>query len=153
MHSRFKKSATLSAFGAAAALAASGLMVAPAAADDAPAPTVTVDQLAPQAFAIPGVVGVTTNGTDIFIKVDDSADGSGGMQANAKSADVTSQANALAAQFAGVKVVEGTIMQATSSNEVVGGAGIAMGYDENSAQGVCSVGFNAWSPEGKPAVL
>ena len=153
MHNSYKRAARLSAFGAAAALAASGLMVAPAVADDAPAPTTTVEELAPQALAIPGVVGVTTNGTDIFIKVDDSADGSGGMQANSKSADVTSQANALAAQFAGVQVVEGTIMKATSTDEVVGGAGIAMGYDENSAQGVCSVGFNAWSPEGEPAVL
>ena len=153
MHNSYKRAARLSAFGAAAALAASGLMVAPAAADDAPVPTITVEELAPQAFAIPGVVGVTTNGTDIFIKVDDSADGSGGMQANSKSADVTSQANALAAQFAGVQVVEGTIMEATSTDEVVGGAGIAMGYDEQSAQGVCSVGFNAWSPEGEPAVL
>ncbi|MGO2528779.1 MAG: trypsin-like serine protease, partial [Microbacterium gubbeenense] len=127
--------------------------VAPAAADDAPAPTTTVEELAPQALAIPGVVGVTTDGIDIFIKVDDSADGSGGMQANAKSADVTSQANALAAQFAGVKVVEGTIMEATSSDEVVGGAGIAMPDFTTGSVGVCSVGFNAWSPEGKPAVL
>jgi len=128
-------------------------MVAPAVADDAPVPTTSVEALAPIAFKIPGVVGVTTNGTEIFIKVDDSADGSGGMQANAANADATSQANALAAEFEGVKVVPGTVMQATSTDQVVGGAGIAMGYDEQSGQGVCSVGFNAWSPEGKPAVL
>ncbi|HJB62975.1 MAG TPA: S1 family peptidase [Candidatus Microbacterium pullistercoris] len=149
MSSTFKRGARLSAIGAAAALAAGGLMVAPAAAEEA-APAANLDQIAAQAFGIPGVVGVTTDNQSIFIKVLGES-GEGGIAP--MSASNEQSVNDLASQFGNVQVVEGQAFTPVATNDVVGGAGYMTTDDGMTSAGACSVGFSAWSPNGDPAII
>lgn len=123
-------------------------MVAPAAANEAP--SASLDEIASQAFGIPGVVAVTTDNTQIYIEVLNEQ-GEGGIEP--LSADGQQSVEALAAEFANVTVEEGEPMQPLATNDVVGGAGYVGFNDAMTAGALCSVGFSAWAPNGDPAII
>jgi LPXTG-motif cell wall-anchored protein len=143
------RAAKLSAFGAAAALVASGVVVAPAFAAEA-APKAELDQVAAEAFQVPGVVAVVTDGNGIQIKVADES-GEGGLTALAAPVDGVS-AEAIAAKFSNVEVVPGEEISAISADEVVGGAGYLSGSGDT-LNSSCSLGFSAWDASGAPALV
>lgn len=147
----FNRAAKLSAFGAAAALVASGVVAAPALAAEA-APQAELDQVAAEAFQVPGVVAVVTDGNGIQIKVADES-GEGGFTALAAPVDGESiSAEAIAAKFSNVEVVGGEAFDAISSDEVVGGAGYLSGSGDT-LNSSCSLGFSAWDASGAPALV
>ncbi|GGF49237.1 hypothetical protein GCM10010922_26410 [Microbacterium sorbitolivorans] len=151
MRFTFNRAAKLSAFGAAAALVASGVVAAPALAAEA-APQAELDQVAAEAFQVPGVVAVVTDGNGIQIKVADES-GEGGFTALAAPVDGESiSAEAIAAKFSNVEVVEGEQFDAISSDEVVGGAGYLSGSGDT-LNSSCSLGFSAWDASGAPALV
>jgi len=143
------RAAKLSAFGAAAALVAGGVVAAPAFAAEA-APKAELDQVAAEAFQVPGVVAVVTDGNGIQIKVADDS-GEGGLTALAAPLDATS-AEAIAAKFSNVEVVAGEEITAISADEVVGGAGYLSGANDT-LNSSCSLGFSAWDATGAPALV
>ena len=138
------RAAKLSAFGAAAALVAGGV-AAPAFAAEA-SPKAELEQVAAEAFQVPGVVAVVTNGNGIQIKVADES-GEGGFSALSAQKKATS-AEAIAAKFSNVTVVPGVEIEPLSADQVVGGAGYLAVDSEGYIGGACSLGFSAWNPQG-----
>ena len=146
------RGAKLGAFGAAVALVAGGVVAAPAFAAEA-APTADLDAVAAEAFQVPGVVAVVTNGNGIQIKVVDES-GEGGLTAlSATSTTEVPSAEAIAAKFSNVTVVPGEEIKPLAADEVVGGAGYMSLDAEGNINGACSIGFTAWNPAGAPSLV
>ncbi|WP_404291050.1 S1 family peptidase [Glutamicibacter arilaitensis] len=58
-----------------------------------------------------------------------------------------------AKEASNVKLVEGAKAKAAALTDIYGGMGYGMSNTEDSVEGLCSIGFNAWSPAGADAVL
>ncbi|NHI17828.1 S1 family peptidase [Microbacterium excoecariae] len=124
-----------------AALAVTGVGVSAAWADGG-APDATLEQVAAEAFADPGVVAVTYDGADastIVIHTDD--------------ADAFTTVSGLARSYANVELADEPAEElvTTAATDVVGGAGTLA--SDGATTHTCSLGFAAWSPAGEPALL
>lgn len=154
MKSSFTRAARLGALGVASALAFGGVAATSAtAAEGAVAPTEgeAFEALALDLFKDEAVTGVLHDGAGNVIvqRLEESAD-----SASAK-VDASAAAAEIAQAYENVTIVpvtEDELAKTTASTDVVGGAGIYLTSDGQDG-GLCSVGFPAWTPDGKPAVL
>ncbi|MTE23460.1 S1 family peptidase [Microbacterium sp. ZXX196] len=124
-----------------AALAVTGAGVSAAWADGG-TPDATLEQVAAEAFADPGVVAVTYDGADastIVIHTDD--------------AGAFTTMSGLALSYANVELADEPAEElvTTAATDVVGGAGTLA--SDGATTHTCSLGFAAWSPAGEPALL
>ncbi|GAA5147198.1 hypothetical protein GCM10025768_06840 [Microbacterium pseudoresistens] len=142
MKKSFRRAGQVAAVGVAAALAGGGLIVTPAFASDVQTETAPVlgDQY--DAFATSlltehadVVNGVGFNGSDIVVSVTDD--------------EKAAAAKELLAEYSNIVIKNRGYVQAQTTDDVVGGAGL---INEN-ASAVCSFGFSGWSPSGDPIIL
>ncbi|WP_324012337.1 trypsin-like serine protease [Microbacterium sp. JZ37] len=154
MKSSITRVARLGALGVASALAFGGVAATSAtAAEGAVAPTEgdAFKTLALELFKDEAVTGVLHDGDGNIIvqRLEEGAD-----SASAKF-DASAVAAEIAKAYENVEVVPVSadeLAKPTASTDVVGGAGIFLTSDGQDG-GLCSVGFPAWTPDGKPAVL
>lgn len=154
MKSSITRVARLGALGVASALAFGGVAATSAtAAEGAVAPTEgeAFEALALDLFKDEAVTGVLHDGAGNVVVQR--------LEETAGSASAKIDASAAAAEIAGayenvkiVPVTEDELAKPTAATDVVGGYGIGL-FDNSGSGGVCSVGFPAWTPDGKPAVL
>ncbi|MDI6944757.1 S1 family peptidase [Microbacterium barkeri] len=153
MKSSITRVARLGALGVASALAFGGVAATSAtAAEGAVAPTEgdAFDVFARDLFKDDAVTGVLFDGEKIIVQRLQDGAGAASAQINASAA-----ATEIAEAYANVEIVpvtEDQLAKPTAATDVVGGYGIGL-FDNSGNGGVCSVGFPAWTPDGKPAVL
>ncbi|MEV4736977.1 MULTISPECIES: S1 family peptidase [unclassified Microbacterium] len=75
-------------------------------------------------------------------------DGAGNVVVRADLAQLDAAAQAELDSYENLVVIDDQPIQALAANDIVGGAGYAI-----DGAGVCSFGFSAWSPSGKPAII
>lgn len=122
------------------ALGAGAFFAAPATAGEVAAESAPLDDAGYEAFV--GEVIATDDAVNSI-----GQDGEGNIVVRADLAELDAAAQAELDSYENVVVIDDQPIQALAGTDVVGGAGYWIGNS------VCSVGFSAWSPTGKPAVI